>query len=154
MTTIFTQNGLRLLFWVKIVVIFWICTVLRAVLSFSAWEKSHDSIPNSQKIDHMQSTLVSLGLEFKEFWKRIFRGCNINYNQPLHVKSLDVLVMKKVDPPSSNKLFYEWPLGPRVIKSTLISNITTLGQFQFPKCAFSNFSGMFLSPNNFFQFEF
>ena len=34
MTTISTQN--RLSFWVKIVVILWICSALQAVLSFSA----------------------------------------------------------------------------------------------------------------------
>ena len=37
---IFTQSGPRLWFWVKILVIFWICSALKAVLSFSAWEKS------------------------------------------------------------------------------------------------------------------
>ena len=36
MMTIFTQNVLGLSFWVKIVVILWICTALQAVLSFSA----------------------------------------------------------------------------------------------------------------------
>ena len=53
MTTIFTQNGLRLSFWVKIVVILWICSALQAVLSFLAWEKSRDSTPNSQKLEDM-----------------------------------------------------------------------------------------------------
>ena len=42
MTTIFTQNGPGLSFWVKIVVILWICSALQAVLSFSAWEKLRD----------------------------------------------------------------------------------------------------------------
>ena len=53
LTIIFTQNGPRLSFWVKIVVILWICSALQAVLSFSAWEKSRDSTPNSQKLEHM-----------------------------------------------------------------------------------------------------
>ena len=43
MTTIFTQNGPRLYFWLKIIVILWICTTFLAVLSFSAWEKSRNS---------------------------------------------------------------------------------------------------------------
>ena len=37
-----------LAFWVKKVVILWICPALQAVLSFSAWEKSRDSTPNSK----------------------------------------------------------------------------------------------------------
>ena len=49
-TTIFTQNGPSLLFWVKIVVISWICSALQAVLS---WEKSRDPTPKSQKLEHM-----------------------------------------------------------------------------------------------------
>ena len=53
MTFIFTQNGPRLSFWVKIVAILWICPALQAVLFFSAWEKLRDSNPNSQKLDHM-----------------------------------------------------------------------------------------------------
>ena len=48
MTTNFTQNGPRLSFWVKIVVILWICTALQAVLFFSAREKSHNSAPYSK----------------------------------------------------------------------------------------------------------
>ena len=44
MTTIFTQTGgPRLSFWVKIVVMFRICSASEAVLSFSAWKKSCDS---------------------------------------------------------------------------------------------------------------
>ena len=50
MTTIITQNGPRLSFWVKMVVILWICSALQAALSFSAWEKPHDSSGNSQKL--------------------------------------------------------------------------------------------------------
>ena len=42
MTTIFTQNDNLGPFWVKIVVILWICSALQAVLSFSALEKSRD----------------------------------------------------------------------------------------------------------------
>ena len=53
MTTIFTQNCPRLLFYVEIVVILWICSALQAVPSFSALEKSHDSTPNSQKLGDM-----------------------------------------------------------------------------------------------------
>ena len=53
MTTIFTLNGPRLSIWVKIVVNLWICSALQAVLPFSAWEKSRDSTPNSQKLEHM-----------------------------------------------------------------------------------------------------
>ena len=53
MTTIFTQNDNLGPFWVKIIVILWICLALQAVLSFSAWEKSQDSTPNSQKLEHM-----------------------------------------------------------------------------------------------------
>ena len=49
-TTIFTQNGPRLSFWVKMVLILWICSALQGVLSFSAWEKSRDSTRNSQKL--------------------------------------------------------------------------------------------------------
>ena len=40
-------------FWVKIVVILWICSSLQGVLSFSAWEKSRDSTPNSPKLEDM-----------------------------------------------------------------------------------------------------
>ena len=49
----FTQNGPRLSFWVKMVLILWICTALQGVLSFSAWEKSRDSTGNSQKLEDM-----------------------------------------------------------------------------------------------------
>ena len=48
MTTIFTQNGPRLSFWVKMVIILWICSALQAVISFSAWKKSRDSTRYSQ----------------------------------------------------------------------------------------------------------
>ena len=40
MTTIFNQKNNLGPFWVKIVVILWICSALQAVLSFSALEKS------------------------------------------------------------------------------------------------------------------
>ena len=53
MTTIFTQNDNLGPFWVKIVVILWICSALQAVLSFSAWEKSHDSTRKNQKLEDM-----------------------------------------------------------------------------------------------------
>ena len=53
MATSFTQNEHLGPFWVKLVVILWICLALQAVLSFSAWEKSRDSTPNSQKLEHM-----------------------------------------------------------------------------------------------------
>ena len=53
MTTIFTQKDNLGPFWVKIVVSLWICSGLQAVLSFSAWEKSQDSTPNSPKLEHM-----------------------------------------------------------------------------------------------------
>ena len=55
-----TQIGPWLTFWVKIVVILWICSALQAVLSFSAWEKSRDSTPNSQKLEDMYSTKIDL----------------------------------------------------------------------------------------------
>ena len=48
-----TQDRPRLLFWVKIGVILWICSELLGVLSFSAWEKSRDWTPNSQKLEDM-----------------------------------------------------------------------------------------------------
>ena len=57
-TTICGQNGPRLSFCVKIVIILWINSALQAVLSFSVWEKSHDSIPNIPKQEDMLSTLV------------------------------------------------------------------------------------------------
>ena len=53
MTTIFNQKDNLGPFWVKIVVILWICSALQAVLSFSAWEKSRDSTRNSQKLEDM-----------------------------------------------------------------------------------------------------
>jgi hypothetical protein len=53
MTTVFTQNDNLRPFWVKIVVILWICSALQAVLSFSVEEKSHDSTPNSPKLENM-----------------------------------------------------------------------------------------------------
>ena len=53
MITDFTQNGPRLSFWVKMVVIFWIFSALQAVLSFSASEKSCDSTGKRQKLDDM-----------------------------------------------------------------------------------------------------
>ena len=53
MTIFLNQNGPGFSFWVKIVVILWFCSALQAVLSFSAWEKSCDSTPNSQKLEHM-----------------------------------------------------------------------------------------------------
>ena len=58
MTTIFIQNGNLGPFWVKIVVILWIRSALQAVLSFSAWEKSSDSTPNSPKLEDMYSTYM------------------------------------------------------------------------------------------------
>ena len=60
LTSICTQNGPRLSFWVKIVLFVWICSALQAVLPFSAWEKSRGSTPNSQKLEHMKSTLINL----------------------------------------------------------------------------------------------
>ena len=51
MTTTFTQNDNLGPFWVKLVVILWICSALLADLSFLAWEKSRDSTPNSQKLE-------------------------------------------------------------------------------------------------------
>ena len=56
MTPIFTQNDNQGPFWVKIVVILWICSALQAVLSLSAWEKSRDSTRNSQKCRAAQGT--------------------------------------------------------------------------------------------------
>ena len=53
MTTIFTQNGPRLSFWVKMADILWICSALEKVLFFSAWEKSSDSTRNSRKLEDM-----------------------------------------------------------------------------------------------------
>ena len=53
MTIIFTQNGHKFSFSVKIVVKLRICSALQAVLSFSAQEKSRDSTQNSQKLEDM-----------------------------------------------------------------------------------------------------
>jgi hypothetical protein len=53
MTTIFTHNDNLGQFWVKMIVILWIYSALQAVISFSAWEKSRDSTPNSQKLEDM-----------------------------------------------------------------------------------------------------
>ena len=52
-TTIFAQNGPRLSFWMKKNVILWVFSPLQAVLSFSVWEKSRDSTPNSHKQEDM-----------------------------------------------------------------------------------------------------
>ena len=53
MAAIFTQNDNLGPFWVKIDVILWIYSALQAVFSFSAWEKSRDSTPKSQKLEEM-----------------------------------------------------------------------------------------------------
>ena len=45
-------SSLKLLFWVKIGVILWICSALQAVLSFSAWEKSRDSTHRIFILEH------------------------------------------------------------------------------------------------------
>ena len=50
---IFTQNDNLGPFWVKIVVILWICSALQAVSSFSAWGKSCDSTANSRELEDM-----------------------------------------------------------------------------------------------------
>ena len=42
MKIIFNQNGQKLSFWVKFVVILKICSALAAVIFFSAWDKSCD----------------------------------------------------------------------------------------------------------------
>ena len=60
MTTTFTQNDNLGPFWVKLVVILWICSALLADLSFLAWEKSRDSTPNSQRLEYMRSLLSVL----------------------------------------------------------------------------------------------
>ena len=49
----FTQNDNLGPFLVKIVVILWILSALQAVLSYSAWENSRESTPNSQKLEDM-----------------------------------------------------------------------------------------------------
>ena len=53
MTTIFIENGPRLSFWAKMVVILWICSALQVDLSFLAWGKPRDSTRNSQKLEDM-----------------------------------------------------------------------------------------------------
>ena len=53
MTYIFTKNDNLGPFWVKIAVILWICSSLQAIISISAWEKSRDLTPNSQKLEDM-----------------------------------------------------------------------------------------------------
>ena len=45
-------SSLKLLFWVKIGVIIWICSALQSVLSFSAWEKSCDSTHRIFILEH------------------------------------------------------------------------------------------------------
>ena len=52
-TIIFTQNGLRMSFWVKIDVNLLIFSALQTVRSFSTWEKWRDSTPNNQKLEDM-----------------------------------------------------------------------------------------------------
>ena len=59
-TTTFTQNDNLGPFWVKLVVILWICSALLADLSFLAWEKSRDSTPNSQKLKNHKIVLKGL----------------------------------------------------------------------------------------------
>ena len=54
MTINFTHNGQKLPFWVKIVIIFKICSALETVVFFSAWDKSRDSSANSQKLEQME----------------------------------------------------------------------------------------------------
>jgi hypothetical protein len=49
MTTIFNQKVSLEPFWVKIVVILWICTALQGVLSFSPWEKSRGSTAKTRR---------------------------------------------------------------------------------------------------------
>ena len=64
MTIIFTQNGPRLSFWTKIVLILWISSALLPVISYSARDKSCDPTAKSQKTrghgDHL-ALLVGLG---------------------------------------------------------------------------------------------
>ena len=47
MTTIFTQNDNLRPFWVKIIVILWICSAWQTIISFSAWDKSFDPTAKS-----------------------------------------------------------------------------------------------------------
>ena len=73
MTTIFTQNGPWLSFWVKRGVILWICSALQAVISISAWEKSRDSTPRIFFLEHKMRPLMSLRplwiLDLTLLWK-------------------------------------------------------------------------------------
>ena len=58
MTIIFTQNGQKLSFWVKIVVIFRMCSALTTVIFFSAWDKSHDSSAYRSKLEQIERHLM------------------------------------------------------------------------------------------------
>ena len=49
--------SLKLLFWVKIGVILWICLTLQVVVSFSAWEKSCDSTHRIFILEHKMRSL-------------------------------------------------------------------------------------------------
>ena len=49
--------SLKLLFWVKIGVILWICLALQVVISFSAWEKSRDSTHRIFILEHKMRSL-------------------------------------------------------------------------------------------------
>ena len=49
--------SLKLLFWVKIGVILWICLALQVVISFSAWEKSCDSTHRIFILEHKMRSL-------------------------------------------------------------------------------------------------
>ena len=66
--------SLKLLFWVKIGVILWICSALQAVLSFSAWEKLRDSAHRIFILEHKMRSLVSLVM-----WKVNTRFTMANY---------------------------------------------------------------------------
>ena len=46
-------------FWVRIIVILWICSAMKTVIFFSSWDKSHDSSANSSKFEQMQWANVS-----------------------------------------------------------------------------------------------
>ena len=48
---IFTQNGHRLSFWGKTVVILWIISALQAIFFFSAWDKPRDPTANWRILD-------------------------------------------------------------------------------------------------------
>ena len=56
--------SLKLLFWVKIGVILWICLALQVVISFSAWEKSCDSTHRIFILEHKMRSIDSRYL----FW--------------------------------------------------------------------------------------